>query len=94
MNKAEKEALSKAADALISLGENYGFQVLMAQLRSEMQDDLLELATCDPTDHKKIAELQTKTKGLIWLKDRRQLLIQQGVQPEILEEAQVEHFDD
>lgn len=90
----DAESLQEAANALIALKNNYGFQLLMAQLSREAQQDLEALAEIDPSDIDKVRELQASTKFLNWIKSRINMLIEQGVQPEIVSEMTEQDFID
>ena len=93
MPETDDEAMLQAAEALIRLRDDYGFRLLMAQLHKEVAADAAALVDVDPDNKKEITRLQQNIKGLNWLADRMQVLIQQGMQPETLSEANVEYVD-
>lgn len=90
----DDQALQLAAEHLIQLKNNVGWTLLMVQLKRDEIDALERLATIEPGDSNGIEAAQRRVERYRWFKETIDILINQGLDPEILDDLEQGHDDD
>ena len=79
-----------AADALLTMRETQGWKILMLQLEADGSDAKDELALANAEETSKIRRLQNRVKRLYWFRGTIEELIQSGLAPIEVAEAEAE----